>query len=155
MGSARIVLNTRTLRIGAQTYQLRNLARVQTLELRKPADADTGNGGMAKLAGAGVLVAGLLLACGVRSGALAFVTLLAAAAAAITVYQLTKKPYIPMYALMLETTGNPVTALVSPDRAELQRIGDLIVDAIESPPKQETSLQVSNVTFGDNTTRPG
>ena len=65
---------------------------------------------------------GVILASAAGSGALGFIGLLLAIAAGVGVYVLTKKPYIPMYALMLETTGNPVTALVSPDPQELERI---------------------------------
>jgi hypothetical protein len=62
---------------------------------------------------------------------------------------MTKKTHVPLYALVLETTGNPVTALVSPDSAELERISRIIVDAIEHPPASEKVIQINNVTTGD------
>lgn len=156
LGTAQVVLNTRTLRIGHQTYQLQNLARVQTLLLAKPHDAGKGSKGLAWLAGLGTfIVVGVILAAAAGSGVLGTLGLLLGLAVGIGVYVLTKQPYVPMYALMLETTGNPVTALVSPDPQELERTSAAIVNAIEHPPSSELRLQVANVVLGDQYNQNG
>jgi hypothetical protein len=61
----------------------------------------------------------------------------------------------PLYALLLETTGHPQTVLASPDHAELSRLSDIIVDAIENPPASERSLNIRNMILGDQITQTG
>jgi hypothetical protein len=123
---------------------------VQTLLLPKPAAADKGNKALAWLSGLGVFfLVGVILAAAASSGVLGFLGLIGGVAAGIIVYRVTKKAYVPLYALVLETTGNPVTALVSPDHQELERISGIIVEAIEHPPTSERVVQINNVTTGD------
>jgi hypothetical protein len=154
--TAQIAINTRTLRIGHQTYQLANLARVQTLLLPKPPEAGKGNKGLAWLGAIAVfLIIGVFAAGAAGSGGLSGLGLLLAVGAGVGIYLATKKPYQPMYALVLETTGAPVTALVSPDVQELERISGIIVAAIENPPRSEQLIQIRNVVLGDQYNQSG
>jgi len=147
--SARIVINTRTLRIGNQTYALNNLARVQIVELAKPSRAGKGDIKRAIWGGSGVYCVFTLI--GLLTGADAFsgIGVLLAVGLGILIYQKTKEPYIPRYALVLETTGNPRTALVSTDRAELESVSVHITEAMENPPETEQIYTVHNVIAGD------
>ena len=150
LGSQQIFINTRTLRIGHQTYQLQNLARVQIVTVPKPADAGKGRKGLAWAAAIAVFfLVGVIIANAARSSGLAVLGIAAAIATGIIIYKSTKREYIQQYALILETTGNPITALVSPDWGELNRISGIIVDAIENPPRTEHVVQVNNVSLGD------
>jgi hypothetical protein len=146
--SAQVVINTRTLRIGGQTYSLGNLARVQIVKLAKPLRADKGNVKLAALAGFALYFFFAVIAS-LTSVAVNSIGTLLAIGVGILIYRKTKEPYIPRYALILETTGNPRTALVSTDKAELERVSVHITDAMENPPETEQVYTVHNVISGD------
>lgn len=145
-----VILNARTLRIRHQTYALNNLARVQVVELPKPEGAGKGN---LKLAVIVWLLVGLFVSLPISSAARnSGVTLLMWAPpilAAIFTYRATTHNYPQLYALILETTGNPITALASEDYQELARLASLIIDAIEHPPTSEIRTMVNNIIMGD------
>jgi hypothetical protein len=141
--SAQVVINTRTLRIGGQTYSLGNLARVQIVRLAR---AGKGNVKLATLAGFGIFIFVAIIASLTGFSAISFIGQLLAIGLGILVYQKTK---VPHYALMLETTGNPRISLVSTDRDELERISVPIIDAMENPPETEQVYTVHNVISGD------
>ncbi|EXG79076.1 hypothetical protein CryarDRAFT_0095 [Cryptosporangium arvum DSM 44712] len=155
LGTVQVILNKRTLRIGHQTYQLQNLARVQTVRLPKPLDAEKGNSALAVLTAVGVLVVAGIISGAAQTEAICGLGVPLAIGLAIFVYLRTKKTWVPLYALVLETTGNPVTALVSPDSNEMEHLSGEIVEAIENPPEVERILQVNNVTLGDQYNQSG
>jgi hypothetical protein len=151
-GSAQVVINTRTLRIGGQTYSLGNVARVQVVKLAEPPRAGKGNVKLAVLAGLGTFIFVAIIASSVGLGAIGGILGLPGILSiglGIFIYQKTKEPYIPHYALMLETTGNPRISLVSTNEAELERISVPIVEAMENPPETEQTYTVHNVISGD------
>jgi Family of unknown function (DUF6232) len=151
-GSAQVVINTRTLRIGGQTYSLGNIARVQVVKLAKPPRADKGNVKLAVLAGFGAYIFVAIIASSVGLGAIGGILGLPGILAiglGIFIYQKTKEPYIQRYALMLETTGNPRISLVSDDEANLEKISVPIIEAMENPPETEQVYTVNNVISGD------
>jgi hypothetical protein len=154
-GDAHVVINQRTLRIDAQTYALNNIARVQVLGVKKPDDAGKGNGKLGCLSALGIFILFSILTAAAQNGTLATIGFFVAVAVGVTVYIKTRKPYTPRYALMLETTGNPMTGLVSPDRDGLESISQSIVDAIENPPKTEQVYTVRNVILGDQYNQHG
>jgi len=157
--SAQVVINTRTLRIGDQTYSLGNIARVQVVKLAKPSRADKGDAARAVLAGCAgcgfYLLFGIVggsigaLIGGATSGTLIVIGGFLALVLMRIVYEKTKEPYLPRYALMLETTGNPKISLVSTDKAELERLSVHIANAMENPPEAEQVYTVHNVISGD------
>lgn len=147
--SAQVVINTRTLRIGGQTYSLGNLARVQIVRLAKPPRADKGNTKLAVLAGFGLFIFAVIVAASTGVSTIGNIAVFLAIGLGIVIFLKTKEPYIPHYALMLETTGNPRISLVSTDEAELERISVPIIDAMENPPETEQVYTVHNVISGD------
>jgi hypothetical protein len=156
LGTENVAINTRTLRIGGQVYQLRNLARVQIVRAPEPADAGKGSKGLAWLAGIGVLFLVSIVGFSVsQSAGIAPLSLFSGIAAGLVTYIATKKKYPPRYALVLETTGNPVTALVSPDYQQLRNLSDIIVQAIEDPPESERVVHVQNVLFDNRVDQVG
>jgi hypothetical protein len=149
-GSAQVVINTRTLRIGGQTYSLGNVARVQVVKLAKPPRAGKGNVKLAVLAGFGAYIFDAIIASSVGLGAIGgAVGLILAIGLGIFIYQKTTEPYIQRYALMLETTGNPRISLVSESEADLEKISVPIIEAMENPPETEQIYTVNNVISGD------
>jgi len=59
-----------------------------------------------------------------------------------------------LYALLLETTGTPQTVLASYDYADLSRLSDNIVKAIEDPPTSPQNYYINTV-HGDQFTVKG
>jgi len=157
----RIVLNTRTLRIGHQTYQLRNIARVQTValgRLRKPHLI------LSTLPWAFGFVLILLVAAASNSPssdsgplAITFLAVVGIIIGLIFIYRRARNQDVTLYALLLETTGYPQTVLASPNYPELSRLSDAIVRAIENPPVSEQVYNVQNIqnVHGDQFTVKG
>jgi hypothetical protein len=145
--TGRIALNKRTLRIGYQTYQLRNIARVQVIalgRLRKPHIF------LSSLAWASAIVLILIL------GAIAALFVIAVGVIAlIFISGMVRRSPPILYGLLLETTGDPQTVLASPDFAELNRLADIIVGAIEDPPTSELIVPITNVIYGDQINQAG
>jgi Family of unknown function (DUF6232) len=156
LGTAQIIINRRTLQIGHQTYQLQSLARVQTLEMQKPDWANKGNKALAWLAALGFFVlVGVILAAAAGSGVLGTLGFFGAIVVGVVVYQVTKKPYTPLYGLFLETAGSPMAALWSPDRAAMENLARDIVAAIENPPQTPQVINVGGVVLGDQVNQYG
>ncbi|MGH3381524.1 MAG: DUF6232 family protein [Actinoallomurus sp.] len=162
-GDAKIILNTRTLRIGNQTFSLHNIARVQIKRLPKSPEV----GKLSKLSKsarkffscatmllvfffASSLLFGILSILGNWTQLPALIiALILAIFLGLVVYGITERPNVPRYALVLESTGVPHTGVVSTDHNELERLSRRIVDAIENPPTTEQVITVHNAVLGD------
>lgn len=147
--SAQIMINTRTLRIGGQTYSLGNLARVQIVKLAKPPQAEKGNFILAGLVGFFSFVIITAIGASTGIGLMSNLGWLLAIGLGMIVYQRTKESYVPRYALMLESTGKPRTALISTDKNVLEYASKPIIDAMENPPTTEQIYTINNVISGD------
>ena len=135
-------VSRRILWIGAAAYPLHNIARAQTVEIR-PARG----GAIRKYLGQ--VAAWLLLGFAVAillgdQGALALliVLVLATISTIRLCFALTARSY---YAMLIETSGSPQTALVSSDYREVATIVEQTMDAIDNP-SAEFHTQVSHVT---------
>jgi hypothetical protein len=154
-GDEHVAINQRTLRIGRQTYALNNIARVQVVGVKRPDDAGKGNGRLGCLSAVAVFILFSVLTAAAQTPGIAIAGFVLAIVVGIVVYLKSRKGYTPRYALMLETTGNPMTGLVSPDRDGLEWISQRIIDAIENPPESEQVYTVSNVILGDQYNQHG
>jgi cbb3-type cytochrome oxidase subunit 3 len=164
---AQVVIDSRTLRIGRETWFLTHIAWLDVVPLPPPPGAGKGNVRLSclfSLVGCfGVflffsLLTSLLYAIDPQNvagmatagGVIVIALLLTAVLAWGFAYQKTKRPYYQQYALQLEVAGSRVTALISPSYLELSRIRDSIASAIENAPPMEIFIPVSpTVVFGD------
>lgn len=152
--TATIRIQKRTLTIADQTYTLSNIARVQVAKVPKPSDEGKGNVWVA--VGAGCLsfvVVGfaitLLTASLARNGNLGepsmFIPLLAGGGVAYWAWTKTARHYPEAYALILETTGNPIVALVSSSKEELETASSAISAALEAGGGSGETITINNV----------
>ena len=166
VGDTKVILNPRTLRIGNQIYSLHNIARVQIKRL--PKSPEVGKlGKLGKLSesvrkflscatmllvfffASSLLLNPLsILGNWTRYPALIIALILAIILGSV-VYGKIKRPDVPCYALVLESTGIPYTGVVSTDHSELERLSRRIVDAIENPPTAEQVITIHNAVLGD------
>jgi hypothetical protein len=135
-------VSRRILWIGAAAYPLHNIARAQTVEIR-PDRA----GSVRKYLGQ--VLAWLVLGFAVavlpgHQGVLAvFIVLGLLAISTIRLgFALTAGSY---YAMLIETSGSPQTALVTADRREVATIVQQTMEAIDNP-SAEFHTQVNHVT---------
>ncbi|MFI7412194.1 DUF6232 family protein [Streptomyces sp. NPDC049627] len=168
-----IVISKRVVQIGHEVYPLANISRVQTLRVRwggKYATLYPLRQISAIVVVVGVVVgAAVLVPPRLPSGvdpdieemARRFATLLSAVAGVVVAYWLVVLLYRLFirrrhYALVIETAGTQYTALSGSDYAEIHRIRNVIVGAIENPPDQATSVQVhGDVVMGDQRKQVG
>jgi hypothetical protein len=147
------------LTIGHQNYQLRNIARVQTVTLRPPPGANKGNGCLTALVPFLVfffLVGPITgaVASSSASSATPIVFLLGLAGCGVCgylVYRATIKRWTPTYALVLETTGNPLEVLASIDYSLISSLAGQIVDAMSNNFEGDFHLTIDNrrLSFGN------
>ena len=156
-----VVLNTRTLRIGPQAYQLQNIARVQTVVLEKPRRLDRFLGSLALslVMVFLVILVGVAFSSPVKSPPAIVILIVALVIIRWIFIKRINRPLPgPLYALLLETTGPPQTVLASFDYAELNRLSDGIVKAIENPPTSPQNYYINidaNTVHGDQYTVKG
>ncbi len=155
--TAHVVLNTRTLRIGHQTYQLRNIARVQTVAIEQPRKPHLFLSSLAMSVGiVFLLIVGAVAFSSPGKPVLAGVFFVVALVVIGWIFIKSKVRRSPrlLYALLLETTGTPQTVLASYDYADLSRLSDNIVKAIEDPPTSPQNYYINTV-HGDQFTVKG
>jgi hypothetical protein len=135
-----VSVSRRILWIGSAAYPLHNIARAQTVELH-PDRAGAVSKYFRQLVAWVVpgLVLGIVLHAGV---ALVFVLVLVAISTIRLRSALKARSY---YAMLIETSGSPQTALVSADRREVTTIVEQTMEAIDNP-SAEFHTQVNHVT---------
>lgn len=168
-----IVISKRVVQIGHEVYPLANISRVQTLRVRwggKYATFYPLRQIIAIVIAAGVTVAAAVLIppelppsadSDIEQMARQFAAVLSVVAGVVVAYWLVVLLYRLFirrrhYALVIETAGTQYTALSGTDHAEIHRIRNIIVEAIENPPAQATSVQVhGDVVMGDQRKQVG
>jgi hypothetical protein len=148
-----------TVSIGAQTYQLRHIARVQRWELR-PAYGMLASRYLRR--GVGMLVAlvianAFLVAAHTPVPLLQVVDVLAACAIlAVTGVGFARAVTVRRrHVLLVETTGRPIGALSSDKRETIDNLVAEITDAMENPPDSPRVIHVGNVILGDQINQTG
>ncbi|MEU6622098.1 DUF6232 family protein [Streptomyces litmocidini] len=136
----RVEVSKRVLWIGASAYPLQNIARATTVRIKPPRARAVGNFVKAVLVTGLLLVAALALA---QSGELSgsdreLITRGAGVTAAVLVAAFLVRLLVVLftrtyYALVVETSGNPLTLLASLDRDEVHQLVRDIMRAIEDP----------------------
>ncbi|HEX5741017.1 MAG TPA: DUF6232 family protein [Pilimelia sp.] len=142
-GFAEIRINARTLHIDSAVYPLANIARVQSVTLY-PRDPHRLRNRYLRTLVVGALLLGCL-GCGAWSDeggqrhlAAGALTAVGAGFLAVMVWLIRRaRPLRPAYSLTIETAGSPRAALTSFDSTEIENVVDLVVAAIEHPPKTE------------------
>jgi Flp pilus assembly protein TadB len=149
MGAQRQTITVRVnkgiLWVGSEAYPLRNIARTQGLKIT-PGLLDTSSGTLIQALVAAVIAA-IVIVVGHSAVRTFGIILLAAIVVAVIVWVATRQRR-SYFALIIETAGNPRTALVSADRSEVSNLVAWITDAISNP-LAEFQVQVSNVHNGD------
>lgn len=152
-GTTQLRINRATLWVGSDIYQLRNIARVQSLVSTPDRAGVTRAITRTVFWLFGLTVA---LCCGAQADApsgvavvAALVFLALAAHSGWTAFRIATRA--TQYALVLETTGAPSAALVSTDGVMIDGLVGLIAEAIENPPIREIIQNIDNrkLVFGD------
>jgi hypothetical protein len=136
----------RVLWIGAEAYPLQNIARVQKIKLVPQRWA-----AFRRFLGSAIvwitlgIFASLLVDPNSRTGVVAVVLALTIISSIRLIRTLLEQE---LYALVIETAGNPHTALVASDRNQVTSIARAIVDAINNPHAEFRTL-VQNIHAGD------
>ncbi|WP_422753759.1 DUF6232 family protein [Micromonospora sp. WMMD708] len=158
-GITQLRINRATLWIGSDVYQLRNIARVQSL-VSTPDRAGVTRA-IVKTIG---WLFGLMLAvcCAAQPDApstvgviAALVFLALAGYSGWTAFRIANQA--TQYALVLETNGAPSAGLVSTDGAMVEGLVGLIANAMENPPAREIVQNIDNrkLVFGDEINMKG
>lgn len=141
----RIVISRRTVHIGHQVYPLGNISRLETSEA-VPEGRDAtyfplrGIGLLVLLGGAITVAVGE----GTVVGMVIFLIGIAIAyLLGVFLYRLLIRK--PRYKLTIETSGNQYTALIGTDRAEIKRVANGIVGAIDNPPVQDRIIEIKHL----------
>jgi hypothetical protein len=162
----KVRLSRNTVSVGGQIYSLRNLARIQCWK-RVPDKSKIGYRVMRPalivlfvLVGINILL-GLGLGLGLGAGGaapelrsfniLAVLITTGVTAARFVVAVLRR----PEYLLLLETNGYPIGVLSSTDKTQIDDLVRAIADAIENPPQQTRTFQLTNVVLGDQINQSG
>jgi hypothetical protein len=155
----RVEVHQGILYIGGEAYPLHNIARVQTVELVPRRGRAVGNFVKQVLLWAALGVGG---AVALRYAELpgsdveTYTRYIAVGAVALTLLStigllvaLARRTY---YALVIETSGRPHTAVVSPDEAMLNQLVRQIMTAISHPrdPRAEFRTQIVHHHHGNN-----
>jgi len=166
-----IVISRRVVQIGHEIYPLANISRVQTLQVYwsgKLATLYPLRRMIIVVIAAGAVVAAARLVPSrlpvdvdpdIEHIARQFATLVAVLAGVRVAFLLVILIYRLLfrrrhYALVIETSGTQYTALSGRDFGEIQRIKNIIVDAIENPPLQATRVEVrGDLVMGDKADR--
>lgn len=155
----RVEVHQGILYIGGEAYPLHNIARVQTAELVPRRGRAVGNFVKQVLLWVALGVGGavaLRFAKLPGSDVETYTRYIAIGAVALTILStigllvaLARRTY---YALVIETSGMPHTAVVSPDEAMLNRLVHQIMTAISHPrdPRAEFRTQVVHHHHGNN-----
>ncbi|MEU4080715.1 hypothetical protein DEJ45_10505 [Streptomyces venezuelae] len=136
----RVEVSKRVLWIGASAYPLQNIARATTVSIKPQRARAVGNFVKAVLVVGLLLVAALALAQAdelsrgdqelITRGAEVTAAVLVAAFLVRLIAVLSTRTY---YALVVETSGNPLTLLAGVDRDEVHQLVRDIMRAIEDP----------------------
>lgn len=138
-----IAVNTNTLTIGRQVYQLRNLVRIQEIDW-KP---ELGYGTVRTL---GVRIAVVLIATLVLSSLAgeqgSLVWIVGISLLAMYGYRLFKVlTNTNRFAVIIETNGSAMTALISKVQTDTRKLFDLLSEAIENPPDRRVEWNFNNI----------
>ncbi|MFF8379027.1 DUF6232 family protein [Streptomyces sp. NPDC015661] len=163
----RVEVSKRVLWIGAEAYPLQNIARATTMKF-KPQRARAVGRFLKSLLVTGLLaVAALAVAQSgevsgsdqelITQGVTVTATVLVAAFLVRLILALVAKTY---YALVIETSGNPLTLLSSVDREEVHQLVREIMRAIEDPAftgftKQMVTYNIGSMRDFYNASGPG
>lgn len=158
-------VSRRVLWVGSEAYPLHSIARAQAVKLVPKRGAALGHylKVMLPLVLLGVAAAvalrlaprvnsvqGYNVAHGVAVGVLVLAAVLALVSTARLITRLSQQI---LYALVIETAGNPRTALVSPDERVVTELVQQIMDAIDNPDADFPPIQVLD--FGDKINQYG
>jgi uncharacterized protein DUF6232 len=160
-GSSEVInvrVSRRVLWIGSDAYPLQNIARAQARKITPPRGTPVRDYIKAVF---GWLILGIILSAilgvAAHSGALAALVWVAVVALLVwRTIQLVRKLNLDntYYALIIETAGNPNTALVSRDADVVSELVQEIMAAIDNP-SAEFSQNVTNYHLGDKITQYG
>jgi hypothetical protein len=160
-GSSEVInvrVSRRVLWIGSDAYPLQNIARAQARKITPHPGTPVRDYIKAVI---GWLIVGIILSAILgavaHSGALAALVWLAVLAVlAWRTVQLVQKLHLDntYYALIIETAGNPNTALISRDASVVSELVQEIMAAIDNP-NAEFSQNVTNYHLGDKITQYG
>jgi hypothetical protein len=168
-----IVISKRVVQIGHEVYPLANISRVQTLQVRwggKYATLYPLRQIISIVVVAGAIVGAAVLVpprlppsvdSDIEEIARQFAGIVSVVAGVVVAYWLAVLLYRLFirrrrYALVIETAGTQYTALSGTDYSEIHRIRNVIVEAIENPPPQATTVQVhGDVVMGNQHKQTG
>lgn len=135
-------VSRRILWIGAAAYPLHNIARAQTVEIRPDRAGSVRSYLGQVVVWLGLGFAGAML-LGDQGALAAYVAVGLVAISTIRLgFALSARSY---YALLIETSGSPQTALVTADRRQVTTIVQQTMEAIDNP-SAEFHTQVNHVT---------
>jgi hypothetical protein len=149
-----VEVNQKVIRINHQVYPLRNIARIQSLEL-EPRRAR--NAMRAALVAVSVFLVLWFLSATSSDGSwfgLSVFFLAVATIVALTLIGAQKAKYV----CALETNGRPSCVLSSSDPAQVDQLVEFLVSAIEHPPAETITQSIANFTtqvFGDQINQSG
>ncbi|MGW8762245.1 DUF6232 family protein [Streptomyces sp. NPDC055815] len=163
----KVEVSKRVLWIGAEAYPLQNIARATTVKF-KPQRAKAVGRFVKYLLITGLLVVAALAVAQsgevsgsdrelITRGAVVTATVLVVTFLVQLIVALFEKTY---YALVIETSGNPLTLLASVDRGEVHQIVHEIMRAIEDPAfsgfvKQMVTYNIGSMRDFYNASGPG
>ncbi len=133
--------------IDSQLYQLRNIARVQNLEL-KPDRTRI----FRTLAARGLAIIALLVVLNVMLDSESIATLNGLGflvLAGLVIYHISVAVRRPWYFLLLETTGTPFAVLFSKQSSVIDQLVHMIGGALENPPTAPQVMHIGDVVMGD------
>lgn len=145
-------MTRRTVRIGYETYPLRNISRVSvhTVEwAERPPIGEVGP----PLAILAFSVVGLIVTQGSRTssgtngGVGTFLVIVLLVSLVWLLVVLARKRY--RTALIIESAGDVSTALLSKSRDDIHRLEAAVVGALENPPEQPQLIHIGDVVRGD------
>lgn len=145
--SVNVRISKRVLWVGSEAYPLQNIARAQAVKVT-PKSPWTGK---SRAVGGclGFIAFWIVVALGAAMHSVGAVLFVAAVIVVVIIVVLAQRKKQPYYALIIETSGNPRRALVSTDRAKVNKLVQEIMDAIDDP-KAEFQTVVQHVQYGDN-----
>lgn len=153
--STKLKIQRQTLIVAGQTYTLGHIARVQVVDVPKPADEGKRQSWQGWRTGYAILFCGLVITgglgsivgqgdAGMKFGL--FLTVPAALVGGVVAYSKSTRTYQHYFALILEIARNPIVALVSTDKNELDTAAQAISEALEAGGGHGETYNIMNVT---------
>ncbi|WP_030244756.1 DUF6232 family protein [Streptomyces sp. NRRL S-350] len=143
-----VSVSNRVLRVGNDSYPLRNVTRTRLREIRPNRLTPVKN----FLGGIVALLIGFLIISNFSESFGGWVLVIGFTLLVVGLVKGLRAPVL--HQLAIETSSSSDTAVTSPDAAEVHRLSDLINDAIENP-QAEFQVEVKSVHIGDKITQYG